>query len=667
MTDETARGQDIGKRRAGDTGWAARIWAELPRGRTLPEASWRVRHRAVVALLIAHAVVLGIVVVAIHAPAFSAVVDVAVPAVGAYTASRRNLSRNVRSSIAAVSLMLTSTVVVHLMHGLIEAHFHFFAMIPIVALYEDWVPFGLAAAIVLLHHGVMGTIDPQSVYNHASATGHPWRYAFIHAAFFAAACIGSVINWRLHEKSREVEKDLAAQMRYRALHDSLTGLPNRAQLLQHAQTLLEDAAADRIAVLMVDLDRFKEINDALGHAAGDKLLAEIGPRLAGAVRSGDLFARLGGDEFAAVLGGANANVAIDVAQRLLNVLEEPVEVDGVRFNVDASVGIAVIHASECEDISTLFRQADIAMYTAKRERSGFALYHTDQDTLTREGLMLLAELRQAMARDEIVLHYQPRVMLPGGELDGVEALARWQHPTRGLLAPSEFIPMAESTGLIVPLTLHILDVAVDQMCAWQAAGHEFTVAVNLSPRCLADPDLPRQILSRIHDLDLPSDWLRLEITENTLAHNPERAQATLTALAASGIRISIDDFGTGYSSMAYLKRLPVDELKVDRSFVAGMLVHVDDEVIVRSVVDLGHNLGLTVVAEGVEDQATQDALTAIGCDVVQGFYTGRPMTVDFFNAWLAERSAATEAAELSPRAALPRPRQGVHRYAAVVG
>ncbi len=624
-----------------------RVWSELPRGRTLPEASWRVRHRAVVGLLVAHAIAFTIVVAIVRPPMFAALTDVAVPAVGAYAASRTALSRNFRSVIAAISLMLTSTVVVHLMHGLIEAHFHFFAMIPIVALYEDWVPFGLAVAIVLMHHGVMGTLDPETVYNHTSAIDHPWRYAVIHAAFFAAACIGSIINWRLHEKSRDAERELAALMRHRALHDSLTGLPNRAQLLHHAQDLVGPDQSGRIAVLMVDLDRFKEINDVLGHAAGDKLLAELGPRMAGAVRAHDVFARLGGDEFAAVLKDADASVAIDVAQRLLDVLDRTVEIDGIRFSVDASIGIAVADANECEDVSALLRQADIAMYTAKRERGGFAIYHSDQETLTREGLMLLAELRQAIANNEIVLHYQPKVMLPGNELDGVEALARWQHPTRGLLSPGEFIPMAESTGVIVPLTLHILDLAVAQMAEWRAAGHEFTVAVNLSPRCLADPDLPRHILTRVDQAGLDSEFLRLEITENTLAHNPERAQATLAALVASGIHISIDDFGTGYSSMGYLKRLPVDELKVDRSFVAGMLEHLDDEIIVRSVVDLGHNLGLTVVAEGVEDQATQDALTAIGCDVIQGYYTGRPMTVQLLDEWIAERNQLPD---------VPRPR-----------
>ena len=254
--------------------------------------------------------------------------------------------------------------------------------------------------------------------------------------------------------------------------------------------------------------------------------------------------------------------------------------------------------------------------------------------------------RRSWTNDEIVLHYQPKLRLPDIELVGVEALARWQHPTRGLLGPAEFIPAAESTGLIVPLTLHILDAALRQMRAWQADGHTFSVAVNLSPRCLAEPDLTSQVTSLLRRHAVGADRLDLEITENTLAHDPDRALATLTALHATGINISIDDFGTGYSSMSYLKRLPVNELKVDRSFVMGMLSDTEDDVLVRSLVELGHNLGLTVVAEGVEDQATLDALADAGCDVAQGYHLGRPMPSDRLEGWLQEHAVR----------AVPRPR-----------
>ena len=622
----------------------------LPRGRTLPEESWRVRHRAVVTLLLVHAAVFAGVTLGLGQGVERFAEAVSVPLLGAYAASRRTLPRGVRSGVGAVSLMLTSAVVVHLMNGSIEGHFHFFAMIPIVALYEDWVPFGLAVAVVLLHHGVMGTIEPETVYDHANAWHHPWRWAFVHAAFFASACVGAIVNWRLHEKARDAEQALAATMRHRAHHDALTGLPNRTQLLEHAGLLLNGAGQHRtsVAVLLIDLDRFKEINDVLGHASGDVFLSRVGPLMATAVRNGDILARLGGDEFAAVLPDADEEMACTVARRLLNRLTETIEIDGVSLQVDGSIGIAISRPDADDTIDGLLQQADIAMYTAKRARCGYVVYEEEQNTSSRERLSLLGELRHAIADDQIVLHYQPKLALPDVKLVGVEALARWQHPERGMLGPGEFIPVAESTGLIVPLTLNVLRTAISQLAAWRAEGHDFTIAVNLSPRCLAEPELTAHVLGLLGANDVPGRCLELEITEDTLAHDPDRALATLTALHAAGIRISIDDFGTGYSSMAYLRRLPVSELKVDRSFVMGMLRQGDDEVLVRSLVELGHNLGLTVVAEGVEDQATLDALRQIGCDVVQGFHLGRPMSAAGFEQWLDRR----------PRTTLPRPRAG---------
>jgi len=615
---------------------AAAGW--LPHGRTLPEASWRARHRAVVVLLLLHAVLFAVWGLIAALPAWAVVSNVAVPALGAYAASRPHLPRGVRSGVAATTAMLTSAIVVHLMHGSIEAHFHFFAMIPIIALYEDWVPFGLAVLVVLLHHGVAGTIDPKSVYDHSDAWRHPWRFAVIHAVFFGSACIGAIINWRLHEKARDAETTLAAKMHHQAHHDQLTGLPNRVALLERGELLLAQAEEHGapVAVLLIDLDRFKEINDVLGHASGDVLLAQVGPLMATAVRDSDVLARLGGDEFAAVLSHADEATAVAVANRLLELLAQTVEIDDITLQVDGSIGIAVATPGTGATIDGLLRQADIAMYAAKSARSGHTVFHSDQDKSTRERLGLLTELRQAMARNEIELHYQPKMALPTMELIGVEALARWQHPTRGLLGPYEFIPLAESTGIIVPLTLHVLEMALAQLATWRGDGHDFTVAVNLSPRCLAEPDLVGDVTARLAQYGVPASRLELEITENTLASDPERALATLTQLHVAGVQISIDDFGTGYSSMSYLKRLPVSELKVDRQFVAGMLVNPEDDVLVRSVVDLGHNLGLTVVAEGVEDEATLSALDLAGCDVVQGFHLGRPMPAENFPKWLRE-------------------------------
>jgi diguanylate cyclase (GGDEF)-like protein len=620
--------------------WRNILTSVVPRGQTLPHDLWQSRHQAVLWLLVVHA---GVILVygLLRGYSIAAVaIDALVPALGALAASRSALPREVRSCIGATSLMLTSAVIVHLSGGYIEAHFHFFAMVPIIALYEDWAAFGCGVGVVLLHHGAMGTVAPHQVYDHANAWEHPWRFAFIHAALFAAACVGSIVNWNLHEKARKAERDLASEMAHRAHHDALTGLPNRARLLEHGQqSLAEAAVADTsTAVLMIDLDRFKEINDVLGHASGDALLARVGPLFAAAVRDIDIVARLGGDEFAAVLTDTTEAEAVVVAQRLLSCLSNTIDIAGIALDVEASVGIAV--APPCDaNIDQLLRQADIAMYTAKRSRLGIACYAPGQDTATREHLTLLGELRQALTSNEIVMHYQPKIALPSADLSGVEALARWQHPTRGLLSPAEFIPAAESTGLIVPLTLHTLDLAIAQARVWSNEGHAVPVAVNLSPRCLAETNLTAQILETLSRHGVTPNLLKLEITENTLASDPARALATLTQLDAAGVRISIDDFGTGYSSMSYLKRLPADELKVDQSFISGMLTHPGDYVLVRSLIELGHNLGLTVVAEGVEDAATLRELASIGCDTAQGYHVGRPMPAKDLCAWFARHDA----------------------------
>jgi diguanylate cyclase (GGDEF)-like protein len=617
----------------------------LPRGSTLPESQWQVRHRAVTWLLLFHAVVFAVFSLAKHLPLADVLTNVSVPALGALAASRPSLSRGPRTAIAAISLMLSSSVVVHLMNGSIEGHFHFFVMIPVVALYEDWVPFGLAVGVVLVHHGLIGTLAPTAVYDHRSAIDHPWRWAFVHAFFFASACVGAIINWKLHETARAAEQCLTARVRHQAHHDPLTGLPNRTQLLEHAASLLADPTrrGEPLAVLLIDLDRFKDVNDVLGHASGDVLLSRVGPLMASAVRGDDILCRLGGDEFAAVLPGCDEATAVAVARRLLEQISVTMDIDGVLLNVEASVGIAVTQAFREGDIDVLLSHADIAMYTAKRARTGYQVYETAQDTATRERLNLLGEMRQALLRDEFVLHYQPKLTLPDNKLIGVEALARWQHPTRGLLGPAEFIPVAESTGLIVPFTLHVLRKALEQVAQWQGGDAPLSIAVNLSPRCLAEVDLPTQILGMLTSYGVPASLLELEITENTLAHDPDRALATLTELHEAGIKISIDDFGTGYSSMSYLKRLPVSELKVDRSFVMGMLSNLDDGILVRSVVDLGHNLGLIVVAEGVEDQETLEALAEFGCDVAQGYHLARPMPGEAFEAWRAGRSGVLTA------------------------
>jgi predicted signal transduction protein with EAL and GGDEF domain len=363
------------------------------------------------------------------------------------------------------------------------------------------------------------------------------------------------------------------------------------------------------------------------------LLQEVGPRLRAALRASDTVARLGGDEFAIVLTGADAAGALLTARKLRRVLEQPFLVEGHRLAVGGSIGIA-LYPEHGPDAGTLMRRADVAMYVAKRGGSGQAIYTAEQDEHSPARLTLTAELQQAIEHDQLFLHYQPIVCIETGAARHAEALVRWQHPQHGLLAPNRFIPLAEQTGLIVPLTKRVAALALRQCAAWQALSVPIGVAVNLSVRTLHDPQLPDTIAELLHDCGVPPASLNLEITESAIMSDPQGALRTLTRLHDMGVRLSIDDFGTGYSSLAYLKRLPVDELKIDRSFVQQMVTDNNDAVIVRSTIDLAHNLGLRVVAEGVEDRETCERLAALGCDLVQGYYLGRPMPAGDLGRWL---------------------------------
>ncbi len=426
--------------------------------------------------------------------------------------------------------------------------------------------------------------------------------------------------------ARDVTERLELQSRlaHQATHDALTGLPNRAAVLARGEELLGDPATPcRLAVLLMDLDRFKEVNDTLGHSYGDRLLAQVGPRLRPLVREVDMVARLGGDEFAVLLPDVTVSEARAAAERLHAALGTPFLVDGLSLDVDVSIGVAVC-GEGAADVGTLLRQADIAMYAAKESQDGVGVYDPLSDGNDRSRLVLLSELRRGLADGELVVHYQPKVALDSGRVVGVEALVRWQHPVRGLLAPVDFLGAVERTALIEPVTDAVLDLALAQVHAWSAEGFQVPVAVNLSARSLARPDLLGRVLQRLQAHDVPADLLRLEITESALLAEPTRAREVLRRLHAAGVRISIDDFGTGYSSMGHLKHLPVDELKIDRSYVAEMVASAEDAALVRSVVDLGHELGMTVVAEGVEDAATAGALTDLRCDVGQGYLFCRP-------------------------------------------
>lgn len=431
----------------------------------------------------------------------------------------------------------------------------------------------------------------------------------------------------------------AAELEHQALHDQLTDLPNRVLLRERLQQAVAAAGRDglSLALLMLDLDRFKEVNDTFGHHYGDRLLQEVGLRLQGVLRAGDTLARLGGDEFAIVLPGAGAQTARALSSKISHVIARPFLLEGHSFDVGTSIGIALFpeHGLEADE---LLQRADVAMYIAKRTGSGHALYAPEQDPNSPARLALIGDLRRAIEGGDLLLHYQPKVDLDSGCLIGVEALVRWPHPHHGFVPPDQFIPLAEQTGLIRPLSRWVLDTALGQWHAWHTAGVDIPIAVNLSMRDLHDPGLPNTIAALLLTRGVAPGWLRVEITESSLMADPERAMAIVTRLHAMGIRISIDDFGTGYSSLAYLKRLPVDEIKIDRSFVRHLTTDENDRAIVRSTIGLAHELGLTVVTEGVEDQITWDLLTALGCDSAQGYCVSPPLAGPDLAGWLDEWS-----------------------------
>jgi diguanylate cyclase (GGDEF)-like protein len=437
----------------------------------------------------------------------------------------------------------------------------------------------------------------------------------------------------------------AAENEYQAHHDTLTGLPNRSSFYDRVDRAISRARLDSemAAVMIVDLDRFKEVNDTLGHHSGDILLKQAAERLHAALRPSDALARLGGDEFAVLLPSLPSHdVAVSVAGRIRDALERPFVLHGLTVHIDASTGIAVF-PEHGDDVESLIQRADIAMYAAKRSSLNFEIYAPEEDEHTPGRLQMLGELRQAIDNDAFILHYQPKASLRTGAVEGVEALVRWEHPERGIVPPNDFIPLAEQTGLIKPLTAWVLDAALGQCRRWRDEGIELSIAVNLSVRNLLDTHLPDSIGSLLQKWELPPSALQLEITEGTIVTDQVRALDVLGRLDGMGIGLAIDDFGTGYSSLAYLKDLPVRELKIDRTFVNNMNEDGSDAFIVRSTIDLARNLGLQVVAEGVENEATLDQLAALGCDLAQGYYLSRPLPAAELAEWLRVRRAGNAA------------------------
>lgn len=435
----------------------------------------------------------------------------------------------------------------------------------------------------------------------------------------------------------------ALESEHNALHDDLTGLPNRRHLLDRVQLLIAAASRDPepFSLMLLNLDRFKEINDTLGHQTGDLLLQAIGPRLQPLLRPTDTLARIGGDEFVILLPTTGTESARAIAERTLARLREPLPLPNFVATVDSSIGI-VTYPTHGEDAETLMQRADIAMYLAKARRSGEAIYDPEHDPWDPQRLSLITDLREAIANETIEVHYQPKFDARTLRPIGVEALARWRHPSRGMISPEAFIPLAEHTGLIKPLTELVLRRAVCQCRTWREEGHELPVSVNLSVANLLDVELVPTVRRILAEEQLAPAHLQLEITESTIMVDPDRAQRVLLELDEMGIALSVDDFGTGYSSLAYLRRLPVRELKIDRSFIQHLAVDDEDAAIVRATIELGHSLGLTVVAEGVEDARSLRRLHELDCDALQGFHLCRPQPPEAVLAMLDELESRSQ-------------------------
>jgi diguanylate cyclase (GGDEF)-like protein/PAS domain S-box-containing protein len=443
-------------------------------------------------------------------------------------------------------------------------------------------------------------------------------------------------------------KSINRRLEQLALHDHLTGLPNRTLFQKKLRSGIQsaDLTEQSLILIIIDLDNFKDINDTLGHHVGDMLLKSVSQRITRQLRTSDTVARLGGDEFAIILMRTDPAGAKTVAENILLSLEPPFEIEGhMLISVKASIGIAV-YRDHGDNEALLMKHADVAMYEAKRNNIGFAFYDATSDTHTPDKLSLLSQLRLAVENNELQLYYQPKIDLNKGKCTGVEALLRWHHKEKGMIPPDIFVPLAEQTGLIKPLTYWVLNTAMSQYANWSKLGLDIAIAVNLSAKNLDDDDLPDMIAKKLEYWSVPAEDLILEITETSIISDPAKALEVLTRLDDMGITLSIDDYGTGYSSLAYIKKLPVDEIKIDRSFVANIILNHEDAVIVKSTIDLAHALGMRIVAEGVEDKETAERLRLLNCDYVQGYYFSRPLPVDQVTSWFLQSVHHIKQAEL---------------------
>ena len=769
-----------------------RAAAKFPAGVILTDEEWDQRHRWIGGLLTLHVPVI-VFFALIRGNALLHSLAEAVPVAAlSLLASRtsrtapaatdptaaapayRGPSRRTRAIAAGLGLMVASAILVHLSGGTTEMHFHFFVMLGVISLYQDWRPFLASIGFVAAHHAIIGTLRPQDVFDHPAANHNPLKWALIHAVFVLAACGVSVVSWRIvedgHRRSRSQlenseqrfrsliehsndvvtvvdasgaiiydspsarrvlgysreerigddgidkihpdDRDRATQafshamshpgkvghieLRYRhkdgtflwlelsmtslldeptvagvvtnfrditerkllegqlahqAFHDPLTGLANRALLIDrvdHARAAASGrASAGSLALIYVDLDDFKTVNDGLGHEAGDDLLRLAAARIQNAVRPGDTAARLGGDEFAVLLEDLpNPVLAYEAGARILEALREPFEVAGSSVPLNASLGIAVSNGSD--DAAALLRNADLALYRAKGQGKGrFEVYEAGMHAAVVERMGVKADLRRAVAAGEFEPFYQPIVDLMSGQVTGVEALVRWNHPERGLVAPLNFIPLAEETGLIIDIGREVLNRACADMAMWRRHLRDdapATVSVNLSARQIQYPGLIDDVKNALHNASLPASALTLEITESILLDDADAAAHTLDGLKRLGLTIALDDFGTGYSSLSYLDRFPVDIVKIDKSFIDALAGASSlGSPLVAAIINLGTLLGLGVTAEGIESVDQVARLRQLGCVHGQGYYFAKPMPASELTAHLTPDGPSLEA------------------------
>jgi diguanylate cyclase (GGDEF)-like protein len=615
------RGRERGRaRRVGPLGWARAKWDALmqwlPQGQLLPEHIWRRRHQGIVVLLWLHVPALLLFGLLVGAESPGHIVgDVSLIVLFAVGASSERFGIKARVVAASFGLVTCSAVLVDLWHGTTEAHFHFFVMIGVLTLYQDWTPFLVAIGYVVVHHGLMGVIAPSAVYEDPQARAHPWVWAGIHGGFVLAASVAHIVAWRTNENQ--------------LLRDPLTGLPSRLLYINNLKVALQRllrSPGRAVAVLFLDLDRFKVINDSLGHGAGDELLTAVADRIGHNLRRHETLARFGGDEFVILCEDIfDDQDAVAVAERVLKSFTTPFHLTHGETTATASIGIAV-GLDPDQEPEDLIRDADAAMYRAKAAGGGRLLLF---DELTRERALARLHteqaIRKAIEREEFRVFFQPEVSISGDKIIGLEALVRWEHPERGLVGPGEFIGLAEETGMIVQIGEWVLRDACRHAVEWQRRRSEpLTLRVNVSARQLAEEGLPQTVADVIAESGIEPGRLCLEVTESVLIEDPELTIRKLSELKDLGVQIAVDDFGTGYSSLEYLRRLPVDCVKIDRSFVRGLPDSSEDAAIVSAVIELGHTLKLSVTAEGVETKEQLGNLQAVGCDTAQGFLFYRP-------------------------------------------